>query len=62
MPWVRKGGGIYRCFHCQQKGTEGINVSRPGDHWLAEPLIKRQGELEGRCGAQRKAMIAASRR
>lgn len=45
-----------------KKGIEGISVSRPGDHWLAKPLIKRQGELEGRFGAQRKALSATSRR
>ena len=45
-----------------KKGTEGISVSRPGNHWLAKPLIKRQGELEGRFGAQHKAMSANLRR
>lgn len=45
-----------------KKGTEGISVSRPGNHWLAKPLIKRQRELEGRFGAQHKAMSATLRR
>lgn len=45
-----------------KKGAEGISVSRPGNHWVAKPLIKGQGKLEERFGAQHKAMSATLRR
>ena len=39
-----------------KEGVEGITkVSRSGGQGLSEPLIKRQGELEGRFGRERKA-------
>lgn len=39
-----------------KEGVEGIpKVSRSGGQGLSEPLIKRQGELEGRFGGERKA-------